>query len=119
MQREIKFRVWDKKNQYMSKVMTISWRNNKIETLHYSNKGGVYLRENDAILMQYTGLKDVNGKEIYEGDIVKYTYENLEVAFIKGMFRVGYYDLRPDYFTEDGRTLKVIGNIYEHSHLLK
>ena len=55
--REIKFRAWDKEDKTMSVSFEI----------------GSILSENtiDKIFLQYTGLKDRNGKEIYDGDIVK------------------------------------------------
>ena len=69
--REIKFRVWDKDNQKM-------W--DRIDLNFCMKYGQIYI-DNDYIkelgisknveLMQYTGSKDKNGKEIYEGDIVK------------------------------------------------
>ena len=62
-------------------------------------------------LMQFTGLKDKNGKEIYEGDIVRQDYDNAlcEVKFISGCFSP---------FKHDGQFV-VIGNIYENPELLK
>jgi len=69
--REIKFRVWDKDNQKM-------W--DRIDLNFCMKYGQIYI-DNDYIkelgisknveLMQYTGLKDKNGKEIYEGDIIE------------------------------------------------
>lgn len=73
------------------------------------------------IPLQFTGLKDSEGKEIYEGDIVQYRNTRLVVNFDRGAFLIGEYpdDLPLDHATnENVHKPQVIGNIYEHPELL-
>ena len=73
MSREIKFRVWDVENKEMLNVQELDF-----EPTFYGGRIAIrpdqysdYFDTEDMILMQYTGLHDKNGKEIYEGDIIK------------------------------------------------
>lgn len=116
--KEIKFRCWCvNKNEWEKDIILI--------TLN----GGIIQLKNDIhipcslkthILQQYTGLKDKNGVEIYEGDICKVdNIENFEVIW-RG---IGFWFKRTDeqcfVFTPLNAWIEVIGNIYENPELLQ
>lgn len=78
--REIKFRIWDTENNEMLKVQELDF-----EPTFYGGRIAIrpdqyndYFDTEDMILMQYIGLHDKNGKEIYEGDIVKIEYADFK-----------------------------------------
>ena len=126
MDREIKFRIWDKIYNKMREVKAINWwfDEGDIQSIEYIDEDHVDRRhdKDDVILMQYTGLKDKNGKEIYEGDIIKRTLDDEcgIVGFERGTFvisdKVGdLYGFLRSWYT----TVEVIGNIHENPELLE
>lgn len=120
--REIKFRIWNRKIKQIQ-YPTPPWCANEgdLKELYFDwNIWDADKLQQD--LMQFTGLKDKNGKEIFEGDIIKrinagyiYTVEySLEYAAY--ILR----DLDNDIvFLSDFNNIEVIGNIFENSELLK
>lgn len=118
--RELKFRAWDKESKWMIEQ----------ENLNYSileNR-----EEHRFELMQYTGLKDKNGKEIYEGDIVKFNHWVYDDAKRKRNLSYGEIMWDGDGWIIESRrytgslwkiknteVIEVIGNIYENPELIK
>ena len=119
--REIKFRAWDKENKVMIPAihifinwMWVVWENMR-DGLEWNDD----LRSTKRYeLMQYTWLKDKNGKEIYEGD---YTDSGNMICFIDWMF-IPYYDWGNQERYEDvwcdwWSECEIIGNQYENPNL--
>jgi len=129
--REIKFRAWDEEDKWMGEVTTIDFDENfcYIKTRHVEDENQFDM--NGTPIMQYTGLKDKNGKEIYEGDILKITCKfelrkGIEidvVEWVDSCISFGcsdwlLYELASNH--EDGeQEFEVIGNIYENPELLE
>ena len=130
--REYKFRCWDTENKEMLKVQELDFEDTfyggrlSIRTDKYND----YFDMEDMVLMQYTGLKDKNGNEIYEGDIIfikgetklldikgKVEYSNILAQFIITNTGNIVNEAEPlgDYEEED---IEKIGNVWEDSDLL-
>lgn len=126
-----KFRVWDKENDRMlipgedSDCIALEIDENGINVYdmeHPSAEKGYDLAHLDCELMQSTGLKDKNGVEIYEGDIVKNVYD--EIYLVKwldaGFYLEERYNGGFDYSElHFGDNKKIISNIYENPELLE
>lgn len=136
--REIKFRAWDKEKKLMLYVFGIQWWNHHIEKENPEKIKEIKTARTNRIfpgdfeLMQYTGLKDKNGKEIYSKDIINIDGDekNYEVNFHQGCFGIiggdsRHYLLRE--FVSTGTSvsercigrIKIIGNKFDNPELIK
>jgi uncharacterized phage protein (TIGR01671 family) len=134
MNREIKFRAWCKpenKMYYLDNINRVFVLSNDLSwdlgdaSYEWEVDGAKYhptIKEKNDVLMQYTGLKDKNGKEIYENDILKahgivkwndkeYRWSAIDLSWND---KREWHDL--DYLTSP---FEIIGNIYENPELLK
>ena len=127
--KEIKFRAWDNENKCFFQPTYEAYKGN-LQDLHISLKGTLAMRTlqqfihcdsmmpDRFVLEQFTGLKDKNGKEIYERDIVSCLgWQNVEVKFKANTF----YPLTASYDNRNMRAeeWEVIGNIHENPELLE
>lgn len=121
--KEIKFRAWSKKYNKLGNVEQINFKNKTLifdfEFYKHIVVDNYYFGFEEVELMRYTGLKDMNNKEIYEGDIINY-YNKLYIVdylfsgcYLRdpkgGFIEFSYYD--------QCCTL-VVGNIYENPNIL-
>ena len=123
-----KFRAWDKILKKMNDVTAIDF-STKPFRVFYSAYGEDNYFNQDAILMQSTGLKDKNGVEIFEGDIVKpvsfaswigvvkYSPEN--AAYILDDYNNEFIRGENVYLSQFNEGLEVKGNIYENPELME
>ncbi len=113
----IKFRAWDKETKTMNGMAEIYRNRNQEIELHP--------RDENIILMQTTGLFDKNGKEIFEGDILKSNKYITSVFYERGAYCVKFrrtpnttVTMNVISFIEKYKT-KIVGNIYENPELLE
>lgn len=113
-----KFRAWDRIQNKMIDVDEIHFDNGQLD---FIGDAITFMRTVDEIeLMQSTGLKDKNGKEIFEGDIVSIDTDEFDLLFVK--YEVGIYCLMDDegcaeYLSDYYNSVSVVGNIYESQEI--
>lgn len=121
MKREIKFRAWYNGEMYNYVEHTTfhdgSW---SCTGLHKEGERSFSPDIHKVQLMQFTGLKDKNGVEIWEGDIVGNKYGIYTVEYVIKNYEPGFFLIQPDeIFESEFDNTVVIGNIFENSELLQ
>ena len=122
--RKIKFRAFDRKCQKMRKISTIGLNGKGVDSMltfsHDKDGCTQAMLNNYSDLMQFTGLKDKNRKEIYEGDIMQHD-NPFDIPFVVNWIDAdcgfGFNDGTTSYVIADP-SLTVIGNIHENPELL-
>ena len=132
--REIKFRAWDTIGKQWLRITGFETAETDVSkgyTIFGKGAGlfhdGDYVGSEGIILLQYTGLKDKNGKEIYEGDIVRFHYKTgvYKIGTVVWNDLFGSWDIDCQDFVsykslgQYKSVSEVIGNIYENPELLE
>ncbi|MDO1604029.1 YopX family protein [Lactiplantibacillus plantarum] len=119
----IKFRAWDKVTSSYRKVLEIEFYPDgelkKVKVAGLQRKGTI--TPDNLVLEQFTGLKDINGKEIYEGDILEVTIDGAVQAdkyLVKHVWDPHVWIEESDGYYAVSK-MKVQGNVHENPELLE
>lgn len=128
MKQEIKFRAWNKKDKVMVDVAAMNFGPSGLWSLIEDAYDAELQLADNYELMQYTGLKDKNGREIYEGDIVRTGEDNIgdpDPTIGQVIMREGSWLIENEKKQEEIglfseiTSREVIGNIFEDKQLLE
>ena len=121
----MKYRLWCKDKNEWEKDSWVILPNGNLMWVEYGNLvGGVYMKNH--ILVRSTEFKDIEGKEIYEGDIIRYwdnfdeRYKLAIIKFNKGSFIMTNDRINWDIgVTNKDDKIRIVGNIYENKDLIR
>lgn len=138
MKRNIKFRIWDiRKKKFIKNLdnfaidcngLVLRFYKESKKTEGYVITANYFGGREEYIAQEFTGIKDENGKKIYEGDIVETSYfvgcicySKISSAFVLNLSKdIHIFDIDNSLLLCDTQgKLNIIGNIFENSELLK
>lgn len=126
--REMKLRAWDKKNKKMLDVDGINFNEFGFQQFKApaiacelpDTELSQIIRLSEVILLQYTGIKDKNGMEICEGDVVTFNHPNKAKWIVKDIiFLVSLIITWEKTIHKTKTEIEIIGNIHQNPELLK
>lgn len=116
MNREIKFRAWHKEKKFMMDVAVIDIKSKTVTsyTDYHCHASDSFIPFDDIVLMECIGLKDKNGKEIYEGDVIIAGWHWDTPHIVE-------FPLDNSDFIEyglNGKDVEILGNVWENPELI-
>jgi uncharacterized phage protein (TIGR01671 family) len=123
MKQEVKFRAWYENLNLMIEDVPI-W---KMSHFHHSDTSPTNMKFSECVLEQYINIKDKNGKEIFEGDLLKHNNNIFKVRFSKNQFVFLLRDINPnskswrslEWANNVSKYIEIIGNINQNKEFLK
>ncbi len=122
MMKELKFRAWDKQSKVMREVEIINFDLEGVTCWDWNTHECIDLSFDEIELMQYTGVNDKNGMEIYTGFFVRWGLRTYKICFDCGFYMHDLSKINPDYpitkeFKNASDEFEIVGNIYENPNL--
>lgn len=121
---ELKFKAFFKVDGQIYEVLSIDFLNKEVTLWDKETAVNFEASFDEIELIQYTGVNDKNGKEIYTGFLVKWGLRTYKICFDCGFYMHDLSRINPEYpitkeFKEAPDEFEVIGNIYENPEILK
>ena len=121
---ELKFKAFFKVDGRIYEALSIDFANKEVTLWDKETAVNFEASFDEIELIQYTGVNDKNGKEIYTGSLVKWGLRTYKICFDCGFYMHDLSRINPEYpitkeFKEAPEEFEIVGNIYENPEILK
>nr|WP_314378142.1 YopX family protein [uncultured Campylobacter sp.]DAP00318.1 MAG TPA: YopX protein [Caudoviricetes sp.]DAR78050.1 MAG TPA: YopX protein [Caudoviricetes sp.] len=121
---ELKFKAFFKVDGRIYEALSIDFANKEVTLWDKETAVNFEASFDEIELIQYTGVNDKNGKEIYTGFLVKWGLRTYKICFDCGFYMHDLSRINPEYsitkeFKEAPEEFEIVGNIYENPEILK